>query len=503
MKRTYIAIDLKSFYASVECRELGLDPMSTNLVVADDSRTDKTICLAVSPSLKSFGLPGRPRLYEVIAQIKKVNAQRRFKLRGPLEGKSYDYHALCKNPKLAVDYITTPPRMSYYIDYSTKIFEVYLKYIAREDIHVYSIDEVFLDVTNYLKTYKMSAHDLAMTIIRDVLKTTGITATAGIGPNMYLAKIAMDVVAKHAVADEDGVRIAELDVTSYRQLLWDHRPLRDFWRIGPGIEKKLESIGLYTMGDIARASLGSENDFHNEDLLYKIFGVNAELIIDHAWGYEPVLIKDIHAYEPKNQSIGSGQILHHAYLFEEAKTVLREMLDSLALDLVASKMVTNQVILTINYDRENLTNPKINYKGPMQKDSYGRKVPKHGRATINLDRYSSASSLITKQVIDAYNQVINPNLLIRKITISYNNLITEAEARDLQRPQQLNLMMDMASIKEELEEEDKRYKKEKNIQETMIELKEKFGKNAVFKASSLKEEATARQRNQQIGGHKS
>ena len=388
--RMYICIDLKSFYASVECIERNLDPMTTNLVVADASRTEKTICLAVSPALKSFGIPGRPRLFEVVQKVKAINNQRRWSAPNKkLEGESSNYLELKKNPSLALSYITAPPRMAYYMEYSTRIYNVYLKYIAPEDIHVYSIDEVFIDVTNYLTTYNLSARELAMKIIRDVLDTSGITATAGIGTNMYLAKIAMDIVAKKMPADKNGVRIAELDEMSYRRQLWSHRPLTDFWRIGKGYAKKLEENGLYTMGDIAAYSLVESG----EDRLYKLFGVNAELLIDHSWGWEPCTIEDIRAYKPENKSIGSGQVLHCPYDFDKAKLIVREMTDLLVLDLVEKRLVTNQIVLTVGYDIENLINPEIKklYKGEITTDNYGRKIPKHAHGTANIGRMTSST----------------------------------------------------------------------------------------------------------------
>ena len=388
MNRTYIAIDLKSFYASVECIERGLDPLTTNLVVADNSRTEKTICLAVTPSLKSYGVSGRPRLFEVVQRVREINATRLYNLRKrEFSGFSYNKKELVDDLNLKLDYIVAPPRMSFYMEYSTRIYNVYLKYIAPEDIHVYSIDEVFIDVTSYLNTYGLSAKELVQKIILDVLHETGITATAGIGTNLYLAKIAMDVVAKHIPADEHGVRIAELDEISYRKQLWEHKPLTDFWRIGRGYTKKLESVGLYTMGDIARCSLGKEEDYYNEGLLRRMFGKNTELLIDHAWGWEPVTITDIKNYKPDNNSIGSGQVLHCGTDFDKTKIIVREMTEMLVLDLVSKNLVTDQLVLTIGYDRENLLDPvrMRNYKGEYSIDQYGRKIPKHAHGTVNLD----------------------------------------------------------------------------------------------------------------------
>lgn len=386
-ERTYIAIDLKSFYASVECIERKLNPMTTNLVVADRSRTEKTICLAVSPSLKSFGIPGRPRLFEVVQKINEVNAGRKWRAPGgSFTGTSYDFEELRNNPKLAVDFIVALPRMAHYIEYSTQIYNIYLKYVAPEDIHIYSIDEVFMDVTDYLKSYRMTARELAMTIILDVLDEVGITATAGIGTNMYLCKVAMDIVAKHIEPDEKGVRIAELDEMSYRRLLWNHRPLTDFWRVGRGYAKKLEKAGLFTMGDIARCSIGKPEDYYNEDLLYKMFGVNAELLIDHAWGYEPCTMKEVKAYKPSTNSVCSGQVLQCPYDFHKARMVIREMVDMMVLDLVDKRLVTDQIVLTVGYDIENFKDAdrRRKYTGEITTDHYGRKIPKHAHGTKNL-----------------------------------------------------------------------------------------------------------------------
>ena len=428
-QKTYIAIDLKSFYASVECKERNRDPLTTNLVVADKSRTEKTICLAVSPSLKSYGIPGRPRLFEVVQKEKEANNTRRWKaLNRTFTGSSDDSTELNANPALEIDYIVAPPRMAYYLEYSTKIYSVYLKYIAPEDIFPYSIDEVFIDATNYLNTYQMTARELAMTMIQDVLKTTGITATAGIGTNMYLCKIAMDIVAKHIEPDKDGGRIAELDEMSYRRQLWNHRPLTDFWRVGKGYAKKLEEHGLFTMGDIARCSIGKPNEFYNEALLYKMFGINAELLIDHAWGWEPCTIEDIKAYKPSTNSLGSGQVLHCPYTFEKAKLVVREMTDLLVLDLVDKGLVTDQIVLTIGYDIENLTDPgrSSRYKGEITTDHYGRKIPKHAHGTANLDRQTSSTMLIMNAVTELYDQIVDKNLLVRRITISANHIVDES-----------------------------------------------------------------------------
>ena len=502
MNRTYIAIDLKSFYASVECIERGLDPLTTNLVVADDSRTEKTICLAVTPSLKSYGVSGRPRLFEVVQRVREINATRLYNLRKrEFSGFSYNKKELDDNLNLKLDYIVAPPRMSFYMEYSTRIYNVYLKYIAPEDIHVYSIDEVFIDVTSYLNTYGLSAKELVQKIILDVLHETGITATAGIGTNLYLAKIAMDVVAKHIPADEHGVRIAELDEISYRKQLWDHRPLTDFWRIGRGYTKKLESVGLYTMGDIARCSLGKESDYYNEDLLRRMFGKNTELLIDHAWGWEPVTITDIKNYKPDNNSIGSGQVLHCGTDFDKTKIIVREMTEMLVLDLVSKNLATDQIVLTVGYDRENLMDPvrMRNYKGEYSIDQYGRKIPKHAHGTINLDSYTSSTNVIVRAVLELLNRIVDENLLVRRINMSANHVINENEAKQ-DRYEQINLF-DMIEFDEKKVDQEQ-LKKEKDIQKAVLDIKKKFGKNAILKGMSLQEGATAIDRNNQIGGHK-
>ena len=499
-QKAYIAIDLKSFYASVECVERKLDPLTTNLVVADKSRTDKTIGLAVSPSLKSFGIPGRPRLFEVVQKVRDVNADRKKKAGGRLDGSSYNYLELRDNPRLAVDYIVAPPRMAYYMEYSTRIYQVYLKYIAPEDIHVYSVDEVFIDATDYLKTYGMTPRELAMKMILDVLATTGITATAGIGTNMYLCKVAMDIVAKHIPADKNGVRIAELDEMSYRKTLWDHRPLTDFWRVGQGYQKKLEAAGLYTMGDVARCSIGT--GYYNEELLYKMFGVNAELLIDHAWGYEPCTIADIKAYKPSTNSISSGQVLQEPYAFDKAKLVVREMTDLLVLDLVEKHLVTNQIVLTIGYDIENLKDKKRReqYKGEITKDHYGREVPKHAHGTGNLANHSSSTKEIMQVVSDLYDRIVDPNLLVRRITLAACHVLDEKKAREVQPYEQLDIFSVLGS--EDPQQEETNEEKEKAIQTTMLDIKKRYGKNAIIRGMNLEEGATAKDRNAQIGGHK-
>lgn len=503
--KTYLAIDLKSFYASVECMERGLDPMTTNLVVADQSRTEKTICLAVSPSLKTFGIPGRPRLFEVVQKIKNVNAERQRKAPGrKFTGSSYHFAELQSHPELAVDYIVAPPQMAKYMEISTQIYNVYLKHIAPEDIHVYSIDEVFMDVTHYLKTYGLTARELAMRIILDVLKTTGITATAGIGTNLYLCKVAMDIEAKHIPPDENGVRIAELDEMSYRRKLWSHRPLTSFWRVGKGYAKKLESCGIYTMGDVARCSLGKPGDYYNEDLLYKLFGINAELLIDHAWGWEPCTMADIKAYKPESNSIGSGQVLQSPYEFEKAKLVVREMTELLVLDLVEKNLVTNQLTLTIGYDIENLSDPerRKQYHGPVTTDQYGRSIPKHAHGTANLDRYLSSTKLITGAMMNLFDRIDDPKLLVRRITITANRVIDEKAAQRKDEYQQLDLFTDYKAEEVRQREEQTELEREKRMQKAMLDIKHKFGKNAILKGMNLQEGATAKDRNSQIGGHK-
>lgn len=503
--KAYIAIDLKSFYASVECKERNRDPLTTNLVVADQSRTEKTICLAVSPSLKSYGIPGRPRLFEVVQKIKEVNNTRRWKaLNRTFTGSSDDSTELNANPALKVDYIVAPPRMEYYLEYSSKIYNIYLKYIAPEDIFPYSIDEVFIDATDYLNTYQMTARELAMTMIQDVLKTTGITATAGIGTNMYLCKIAMDIVAKHIEPDKDGVRIAELDEMSYRRKLWNHRPLTDFWRVGKGYAKKLEEHGLFTMGDIARCSIGKSNELYNEELLYKLFGINAELLIDHAWGYEPCTMEQVKAYKPETNSVCSGQVLHCPYDYEKAKLIVKEMTDQMVLDLVDKGLVTDQLVLTIGYDIENLSNPslKYQYKGEVTIDRYGRKVPKHAHGTANLEKKTSSTRLITNAVMDLYDRIVDEHLLVRRITITANKLVDEKSVKQEDEYQQLDLFTDYEAQRKKQAEEEEKLERERRMQEAMLSIKKKFGKNAVLKGMNLEEGATAKDRNEQIGGHK-
>ena len=499
-QRTYIAIDLKSFYASVECRERGLDPMDTNLVVADESRTDKTICLAVTPSLKSYGISGRGRLFEVKQRVREANAGRRHDAPGhTLEGKSCSFSELQANPKLEIDFLIAPPRMAYYMEYSTRIYQVYMKYVAPEDIVVYSIDEVFMDVTNYLTAYKLTARELARKIILDVIETTGITATAGIGTNLFLCKVAMDIVAKHIPADKNGVRIAELDEMTYRRTMWSHQPLTDFWRVGRGYAKKLEENGMFTMGDVARMSE------LNEDLLYKLFGKNAELLIDHAWGWEPTTIEAIKAYKPSSNSLGSGQVLHCPYEAEKAKLVLREMADMLSLDLVEKGLVTDQLVVTIGYDIENLTDPqrRKKYHGDIVKDHYGRQIPKHAHGTINLEGYTSSTKKIVGAAAELYDRIADKNLLVRRLNIVANHVLPESAApKKNEGFQQLDLFTDYAALQAQQEQERAALDREKKMQQAMLTIKKKFGKNAILKGMNLEEGATAKDRNKQIGGHK-
>ncbi|MCR5771349.1 MAG: DNA methylase [Butyrivibrio sp.] len=476
MGRTYIAIDLKSFYASVECQERGLNPLTAKLVVADASRTSKTICLAVSPALKAYGIPGRARLFEVEQKVKEVK----------------------RSTGETIEYIIATPRMQLYMDYSARIYSIYLKYIAPEDIHVYSIDEVFMDVTGYLHTYKMTAHELAMTMIRDVLGETGITATAGIGTNMYLCKVAMDIVAKHIPADKDGVRIAELDEESYRYKLWNHRPLTDFWRIGRGYTRKLEAHGMYTMGDVARCAL------RDEDLLYKLFGISAELLIDHAFGIEPATIEEIKAYKPENNSVSSGQVLHCPYDFAGGKLIVREMTDLLVLDLVDKKLVTDQIVLTIGYDISNLTDPEIRkkYKGPVVMDYLGRMVPEHAHGSVNLSGFTSSTSKIMDKVMDLYDRIVNRDLLVRRINVTANHLKDEKELLEESSYEQLSLFTDYKALEEERAKEKKDRDRERRAQEAVLAIKKKYGKNAILKGMNLEEGAQTVARNSQIGGHK-
>ena len=500
IQRTYIAIDLKSFFASVECVERGLDPLTTNLVVADASRTEKTICLAVTPSLKAYGIGGRARLFEVVQRLREVNRQRWHRSYSHcLSGKSCDAQALEQHPDWEVDYIVATPRMAYYIEYSRRIYEIYLKYIAPEDIHVYSIDEVFIDVTSYLQTYRMTAHELAMKMIRDVLKQTGITATAGIGTNLYLCKIAMDIVAKHLPADKDGVRIAELDEMEYRRQLWNYKPLTKFWRVGKGIAERLAPYGIDTMGKIARCSL------ENEDLLYRLFGVNAEILIDHAWGWEPCTMQAIKAYQPKSNSFSTGQVFQCAYDFQKARVVIREMADAAALDLVSKRMVTDQLIMTVGYDIECLTDPAIRcrYHGSVTTDAYGREIPQSAHGTTNLPCQTSSSKLISKAVVELFDRIVQPDLLIRRLNLGINHVVDESEKKATQpQPVQLDLFTDYEAEEERQAEQIAQLARERRIQETLLNIKQKYGKNSILKGLNFEEGATAIERNKQIGGHK-
>ncbi len=499
-QRTYLAIDLKSFYASVECRDRGLDPLDTHLVVADEGRTDKTICLAVTPSLKRYGLSGRCRLFEVRQCVKEANAKRRQNAPDKtLEGASCLASELQENPRLALDFVIAPPQMARYMDISTQIYRIYMKYVAPEDIVVYSIDEVFMDVTNYLHTYQLTPRALAMKIILDVLETTGITATAGIGTNLFLCKVAMDIVAKHIPADENGVRIAELDEMKFRRELWTHRPLTDFWRVGRGYARKLEANRMFTMGDVARCSV------YQEDKLYKLFGKNAELLIDHAWGWEPCTIADIKAYKPSSNSIGSGQVLHCAYEAEKAKLVLREMADVLVLDLVDKGMVTDQIVIDVGYDIDNLTDPvrSRQYRGPVETDRYGRKIPKSAHGSINLDGYTSSTKKIMGAVSELFDRMVDKNLLVRRMNITANHVLGENDAPSkTAQYEQLDLFTDFAAVEEAQKREQTELEREKKMQQAMLTIKKKFGKNAILKGMNLEEGATAKARNEQIGGHK-
>lgn len=509
--RQYVAIDAKSFYASVECVERHLNPLTTNLVVADESRTEKTICLAVSPALKAHGVPGRPRLFEVIQRVRDVNRERMnagIRLgaikRNPetkryqFSSASFDAEAIESDPTLEVSYIIAPPRMRLYEEYSSRIYATYLKYVAPEDIIVYSIDEVFIDVTNYLHTYGMTAHEMTMTMVRDVLYNTGITATAGIGTNLFLAKVAMDIVAKKAKPDKDGVRIAALDEMSFREILWTHRPLTDFWRIGGGTAARLEAMQLFTLGDVARASL----DPVFEALLYKVFGINAELIIDHAWGWEPVTVDIIKQYRPSTNSISSGQVLHCPYDFDKGRLIVREMTELLVLDLVRKRLVTKQIVLNIGYDRESLTGDRAQkYTGPVTMDHYGRKVPKHAHGTGNIDHYTSSTHTIMEAVLELYDRVVSRNLLIRRVNIAACNLISEDDVPE-DKPMQLDMFTDYEAVDREKKAQQAAEEKERKLQRVTLAIQDRFGKNAMLKGMNLMEGGTTIDRNGQIGGHK-
>ena len=506
-ENAFIAIDLKSFYASVECQDINRNTLTTNLVVADRSRTEKTICLAVSPSLKKWGIPGRARLFEVEQRLKEVNRDREKNAPGgKFTGESDDDGVLSEPPEYRISYIAAVTRMARYMEISTKIYKIYLKYIAPEDIHVYSIDEVFMDVTNYLHTYGLTPRELAQKMILDVQEQTGIAATAGIGTNMYLCKVAMDIMAKHAPADEYGVRIAQLNEKTYRESLWEHTPITDFWRVGRGYAKKLSGFGIYTMGDIARCSLGGPTDFLNEDLLYKAFGINAELLIDHAWGYEPCTMKMIKEYKPENNSISQGQVLHCAYDYDKARIIVREMADAMAMQLLSEHKVTDQVVLTVGYDIESLSNPDIRkkYKGEITTDYYGRKVPKHAHGSFNMEDFTSISSRIIEASLAIYDREVNPDLLIRRIYIGAGHVLDETRAQKEKEEsfEQLSLFDNLKEKEEEKRLNKERDEKERALQEAALKIQQKFGKNAILKGTSCEEGATGRDRNRQIGGHK-
>lgn len=492
-QKTYIAIDLKSFYASVECVERGLDPLKNNLVVADEGRTEKTICLAVSPSLKAHGVSGRARLFEVVERVKQVNNNRKLNINyADFKGESYNADEL-NDDYLKLSYIVAPPRMNLYKKYSNRIFAIYSNFVSPEDILVYSIDEVFIDATNYLRSRDVTARQLAMDMIKAVLAETGITATAGIGTNMYLAKVAMDIVAKHIEADKDGVRIAELDEMSYRRQLWNYRPITDFWRVGRGIGKRLESVGIYTMGDIAKCSLGSDTEFYNENLLYKLFGINAELLIDHAWGWEPCTIEDVKSYKPDTKSISSGQVLTRPYSFDETAVIVREMAELLALDLVDKKVTTNQIVLTLNYDTENI---KKGYKGEITVDGYGRKIPKHAHGTSNINRFTSSSKLVVNAAMDVFYRIADRSLSVRKVSICANHITDE------NKTEPANVQLDLFTDYSKIKVEEDALKKERSLQNAMLRIQKRYGKNAILKGTNLQDCATTVERNNQVGGHK-
>ena len=497
-QRCCIAIDLKSFYASAECMSRGLDPMTTNLVVADASRTEKTICLAVSPSLKRYGIPGRARLFEVIQKVKEENALRLAKAhRKNFTGKSCDAAELAADSSLALDFITAPPRMAHYIELSSRIYDIYLKYVAPEDIHVYSIDEVFIEASDYLRLYGLSGRELAIRMMTDVLESTGITATAGIGTNLYLSKIAMDIYAKHVPADENGMRIAELDEMTYRKLLWEHTPLTDFWRVGKGIANRLAQYNILTMGDVARCSI------EHEGFLYQMFGVNAELLIDHAWGWEPVTMEYVKAYKPESKSLSSGQVLQSAYTTDMARNVILEMADSVSLDLVDKRLLTDQLVLTVGYDIESLTNPSIRekYHGKITTDHYGRQVPVNAHGTINIEEPTSAGSIISEKVAELYGRIVNPVLLVRRLNLSVNHLVHEEQYKKQPKIVQLDLFTDFEESERQRKADLEKAEKERRRQEAILSIKKKFGKNAILKGINYADGATQKERNQQIGGH--
>ncbi|MBP3217893.1 MAG: DNA methylase [Lachnospiraceae bacterium] len=502
-KRSYIAIDLKSFYASVECVERGLDPLTTHLVVADESRTEKTICLAVSPALKAHGIPGRARLFEVNQRVEEVNRARLHDLRGKaFTGSARDAKDLSAHPDYSLAFIAAKPRMSLYMDYGARIYQVYLRYVAPEDVHVYSIDEVLIDVTAYLNTYKLTARQLCAKMIREVYEETGITAAGGVGTNLYLCKVAMDILAKHMPPDEMGVRIAELDEISYRKVLWTHRPLSDFWRVGRATEKKLAGYGIYTMGDLARASL------ENEDLLYRLFGVNAELLIDHAWGFESATMAAIRAYKPESESVGTAQVLSCPYDFDKGKLIVREMTDQLLLNLLEKHLVTDQIALTIHYDRENMNNPEVlkRYQGKIRKDFYGRETPMYAHGTAHAGCFTSSSRLFTEAMMKLYDQIVDPMLTIRRVGLTALHVMSEKDAEDRaekdRRFEQLELFTDYDKEDEDRRKKDEKLSREKRAQQAVLEIRKKFGNGAIVRGMNLEEGATGRDRNGQIGGHK-
>ena len=492
----YIAIDLKSFYASVECQERGLNPLTTNLVVADSNRTEKTICLAVSPSLKQYGIPGRARLYEVVQKVKEINEQRKFNAPGhKFTCTSYDDIALKNNRDLELSYIIAPPRMSYYMQYSTRIVDIYLKWFSIEDIYVYSIDEVFIDVTHYLQTYNCTPRELVTRVIQDILKETGITATAGIGTNMYLAKVAMDIVAKHTKADKFGVRIAGLDEKTYRKYLWNHKPLTDFWRVGKGISQKLEKNGMFTMGDVARQSI------IDDEKLFKLFGINAELLIDHSWGYEPCTIDSVKSYKPVTNSLSSGQVLKEPYNYEQTRLIVKEMAELLSLDLVKKNLITSKLVLEIGYDVCNLSKSNLShfYDGEIKLDRYGRQVPKHAHGTINIDHKTSYTKIITDKFIKLYDEIINKDLFVRRLTLSASDVVNEDDYKNVLTYEQMNMFIDYEQLAKQRQKE----RKEKSLQKAVLNIKEKYGKNSILKGMNFEESGTTIERNGQIGGHKS
>ena len=503
--KTYICIDLKSFYASVECADRGLDPLDTNLVVADESRTDKTICLAVSPSLKAHGISGRARLFEVVQRVGELNAERKFRAKKhEFSGSSYIGSELQRDKSLKIDYLVAPPRMSRYMEVSSAIYDIYLRYIAPEDIHVYSVDEVFIDVTNYRRIYRCSPRELAMRMIGDVLKETGITATVGIGTNLYLAKIAMDIDAKHMPPDKNGVRISELDEMSYRRRLWAHTPITDFWRVGHGIAARLDKYGIKTMGDIAAVSAADERSALNEAFLYKLFGVNAELLIDHAWGWEPCTMADIKAYRPRAHSLSCGQVLSQPYECEKARLIVREMADGLSMDVFQKGLATDQLVLTVCYDIENVTDPERlrRYHGEITTDHYGRKAPKSSHGSINLGGFTSSSAVITEAAVRLYDRIADPALLVRRIYVVANHAVAEETLSAGPLYEQLDLFSDPEEQRRQFEAEAAARERERSRQAAVVKIRGKFGKNAILKGMNFEEGATARERNAQIGGHR-